>query len=382
LEQQIKEYDGLNAYLDELDKQNASKGRIETQMNSYLDKMARKSGVPIRGTFELTPLCNLDCKMCYVHLSSEQMQVTNKKMLTGEQWNRIIDHAVDHGMLYALLTGGEALMHPDFDDIFLHLLNKGVLTAVNTNGSTLDDARIGFFKQHRPKAIQVSLYGDNEDNYEKVTGHRVFSKVLRTIDKLKNAGITVNVGITPNRYMVDFGAELLNLVDGLNVMYSVNAGLFRPREETGRADVSHDLTLDEYIHLYKLRAQMEGKVYKPVCQENLLPVGGSSKENPRGFRCGGGRSSFAVTWDGMMQPCLMMSDIKTSALEQPFSEAWNLVHQGALEYPFPQECLGCAYSSVCPACVKLHAEGASIGHANPAFCIRAKRLAAEGMIRL
>ena len=351
-------------------------------MNSYLDKKARIAGIPIRGTFELTPLCNLDCKMCYVHLTSQQLQANSKKMLTGDQWKRIIDQAVEHGMLFALLTGGEAMMHPEFRDIFLHLLDKGVLTAVNTNGLMLDDERIDFFKRHRPKAIQISLYGDNEDNYEKVTGHRVFSKVLKAINKLKDAGITVNVGITPNRYMVDFGAELLSLVDRLDVMYSVNAGLFRPREETGRADKCHDLSLDEYIHLYKLQAKIEGREYKPVCQDDLLPVGGRITENPRGFRCGGGRSSFAVTWHGTMQPCLMMSEISTSLTERRFSDAWNLIHQGALDYPFPQECIGCAYSQVCPACVKLHADGAPIGHANPAFCIRARRLAAEGMIRL
>ena len=29
---------------------------------------ARRSCVPITGTFELTPLCNFSCRMCYVRL--------------------------------------------------------------------------------------------------------------------------------------------------------------------------------------------------------------------------------------------------------------------------------------------------------------------------
>ena len=32
-------------------------------------KNARGHDTPISGDFELTPLCNLDCKMCYVHLA-------------------------------------------------------------------------------------------------------------------------------------------------------------------------------------------------------------------------------------------------------------------------------------------------------------------------
>lgn len=31
-------------------------------------KKAFEDGIPISGTFELTPRCNFDCKMCYVHL--------------------------------------------------------------------------------------------------------------------------------------------------------------------------------------------------------------------------------------------------------------------------------------------------------------------------
>ena len=32
---------------------------------AFLLRRAAKTGVPITGSFELTPLCNLNCKMCY-----------------------------------------------------------------------------------------------------------------------------------------------------------------------------------------------------------------------------------------------------------------------------------------------------------------------------
>ena len=36
----------------------------------YQEQKARKAGIPLFGQFELTPLCNLDCKMCYVSTPS------------------------------------------------------------------------------------------------------------------------------------------------------------------------------------------------------------------------------------------------------------------------------------------------------------------------
>ena len=43
------------------------------EFNNYLDSKAREKGIPLQGQFELTPLCNFNCKMCYVHLNPEQM---------------------------------------------------------------------------------------------------------------------------------------------------------------------------------------------------------------------------------------------------------------------------------------------------------------------
>ena len=66
--------------------------------------------IPISNLFELTPLCNLDCRMCYVHLTDPTVK---ERMLSGEQWIDLMRQAIDHGMMIALLTGGEAMTHPD-----------------------------------------------------------------------------------------------------------------------------------------------------------------------------------------------------------------------------------------------------------------------------
>ena len=49
---------------------------VEPRVTEYLYRKASAAGVPLSGTFELTPVCNMDCKMCYVRLSANQHEAS------------------------------------------------------------------------------------------------------------------------------------------------------------------------------------------------------------------------------------------------------------------------------------------------------------------
>ena len=54
----------------------------------YLCDKAFAEATPISGTFELLPICNMDCRMCYVRLSKEQMNRMGSPLELSE-WIRI-----------------------------------------------------------------------------------------------------------------------------------------------------------------------------------------------------------------------------------------------------------------------------------------------------
>lgn len=375
----MKDTDNLIQEIERLEEARMSKGTIEVGMNRFLEVKARERGIPIRGTFELTPLCNLDCKMCYIHLNQDQLKRTGKGILTGDEWIAIMDQAVEAGILTALLTGGEAMMHPEFDRIFLHLQSKGLNVCLNTNGILLTEKRIEFFKENKPKEIRVTLYGANDDTYERVTGHRVFSTVVENIRRAKAAGLHLGMNITPNGYMsLDDCFALVELANSMGVAYMINMSLSDPREGTGREKVFHDFTLDQYVQLYKQLKKIRNEDIRAVCESELPDIGDSNNE-VKGIRCGAGRSSFAVLWYGSMQACLSFSDKQYDLKTLSFVDAWKRMNQMAREYPVPRECQGCPYRNLCTVCVVRHAEGAPLGHANPAICERAKRMVLEGV---
>ena len=367
----------LAALLAQLDQQGIRDHRRYQYIRSYLTFRARASDIPISGSFELTPLCNLDCRMCYVHLHPEQMQ--GAALLPAKTWISLMRQAIDAGMLYARLTGGECLTYPDFQAVYLFLQEQGVETTLLTNGVLLNSRWISFFRAHPPAGIQITLYGASEAAYARVTGRRVFAKVYGAICSLREAGFPLTVGITPNAYMDD-GEDMVRLLHDLGVPCRINSGLMAPRPETGRRKA--DSPVEAYIRLIKLQKELEGAVDWASCEEASLPRPGGDGGSAQGVRCGAGRNSFCITWDGLLRPCNTFPAIAQSVLELPFKAAWRQINAQVKEFPLPVECQGCAYASHCKHCAAEHASDAPIGHASPAICDWMRRMTAAGIIRL
>ena len=47
---------------------------VEAPMTEYLHAKASRLNIPLSGTFELTPVCNMACRMCYVRMTKAQQE--------------------------------------------------------------------------------------------------------------------------------------------------------------------------------------------------------------------------------------------------------------------------------------------------------------------
>ncbi len=348
-------------------------------IDRFLDFKARGKGIPLHGKFELTPLCNLDCKMCYVHLNKAQMK--SAKLLPVETWKSLADSAIKMGMMKIELTGGECLTYPDFDELYLYLHSFGIEICIFTNGLLLDEKRIEFFKKHPPSHIQVSLYGDSEDTYEAVTGHRQFEKVIGNIKNARDSGLPLIIAVTPNRYMAGKGDDIVRTVLSLGLRIKINFGMLEPRENTDRKGFDHDASLDEYVRMLKLEAESYNLELKQIDEMSLPDLGGNGQLE-YGMRCGAGRSGFSIDWQGAMHPCNSLYTISSYPLETGFEAAWKEINDISKTYPRPIECSGCSYRDKCLPCLALHFQGGDAGHANPQICERTRRLVKEGLLKI
>ena len=132
-------------------------------------------------------------------------------MLSGEQWISLIRQAIDEGMMEALLTGGEAMTHPAFWDIYMYLINHGIVTRVKTNGLLLNEEAISRFKQYSPCQIDISLYGCDSELYVAVTGVDAYRQVVMHIRLAVEAGLKIRIMVTPSSYMSPWTERVMEL---------------------------------------------------------------------------------------------------------------------------------------------------------------------------
>ena len=183
-------------------------------IKEYVFHRAAQRRIPISGTFEITSRCNLNCKMCYIHMTPQEQSYFGHE-LSAAEWIHLGRQAVKEGMIYLLLTGGEPLLRPDFCEIYRELSKMGLLITVNTNGTLLTQEIVRCFKQWRPEKVNITLYGMSENSYQTVCGNgQSYTAVLSAIRELKEAGINVNLNstfirdnITDMEKIIDFAKE-------------------------------------------------------------------------------------------------------------------------------------------------------------------------------
>ena len=150
-------------------------------------------GIPISGTFELTPRCNFNCKMCYVHLQPEEIP-QNGVELTAKEWLRIAKEAKAAGTTWVCVTGGEPLLHPEFPEIWQSLTEMGFFLTLQTNASLVRGKMLDLLERCPPRQAKVTLYGTDDEVYQAVCGvEQGFTRVNEGIHNLMSLGIPVTL---------------------------------------------------------------------------------------------------------------------------------------------------------------------------------------------
>ena len=302
--------------------------------------------VPLAGSFELTPRCTLNCKMCYIHRKeNDKSAITLEK--DAKYWIDLAEKARDSGMLLLLLTGGEPMLRPDFDEIYVACKKLGLLVAVNTNATLIDDAKIRLFKEYPPHKVNVTLYGASPETYGKLCGSEsAYSKVTDAIRKMVDAGIKVkiNYSITPDNVadipeINAFAKELGLQTTAASYMFTPTRGgacEFRLSPEgAAKAKLDwlrHSLDKEDFI--------------KAIKSESSPPSGDVMCSEP--INCRAGLSTFWVTWQGEMSLCGMMDNPKFPITD--FTESWRLICAERDKIYLPAKCNGCEYRKDCDMC--------------------------------
>ena len=165
-------------------------------MDSMEKRLIQKAYIkqaPINGSLELLPLCNMNCDMCYVRLSKAEMEQKGR-LRTKEEWISLARQMKDAGTLFLLLTGGEPLLFPEFKELYKELQNMGMILTINSNGTLINEEWADFFAKHKPRRINITLYGADDQAYGKLCHYPAgFQKTVNAIRMLRDREIDVKI---------------------------------------------------------------------------------------------------------------------------------------------------------------------------------------------
>ena len=317
--------------------------------------------IPISGTFELTCRCNFDCRMCYVHLKPEEMPRYGRE-LSAKEWMKVAEDARAAGTVWLCVTGGEPLMHPEFETIWRGLTGMGFFITLQTNASLIDERAAKLLEECPPVGVKATLYGASDEVYEAVCRVRDgFSKTDRGLRTLRKLGIPVQLVSTVIRQNE---ADLPRMAD-----YARDNGL--PYLATGNVKPSVR-TPDSQAR----EARVQEKLNEAKRREILHCLKGSPVKIERKpcTYCRDYRLGYWVTWNGFMRFCSFMNEPDIPVRGQVFSEAWKelLIYEETLDWP--EECKTCRARSVCRKCAgTLAVECGGPRQVTDEFCGRIKQ---------
>ncbi|MBP3666185.1 MAG: radical SAM protein [Clostridia bacterium] len=304
------------------------------KLSNELAMWAKIQRFPLSATFELTPLCNLRCPMCYVRLDHACMERVGR-LLSGEEWLEIARQSLDMGLLNVILTGGEPFLHPDFWEIYHGLKEMGLLITIYTNGCLIDEDIAQKLGEDPPYNMKISVYGASDETYASMCGDpKGFTRVCRGLELLREAGVPFYCSTTivrENRddllalcrYMYDRQYPFL---PAMAVTLSARGALSDPA-------ASRLTTAEEGWNLERLEKERH-----------------TVSEQPFGY-CAAYATFYFMTWDGRMTYCAFAPKpyVKVS-FPLKLRETWEKLLELTDAIRVPKECADCEHAEFCRRC--------------------------------
>lgn len=350
------------------------------RISDYLYRKASINKIPLNGTFELSPVCNFFCKMCYVRKTQEQIEASGKRLRHWTEWLNLARECRESGMLYLLLTGGEPFIYPGFKELYTELHKMGFLISINTNGTMIDEETVEWLKQRAPHRVNITLYGTSEDTYERICGNRSgFERAKKAILMLKEAGIqtVINASMIPqNEQDLE---DIILFGKNHGIVTRISTYMFPPIRRDSEEDDSR-FTSQEAADVYmkKQRTLLTTCDLSKFCQEKLGNLSDQKKEdveetwgdNLEYMRCRAGRSTFWVSWEGVMTACGMIPfPVEAYPFEHPFHECWMEITNKVRSTKVLEECNKCDKKAICNPCVAMiYAETGEVNCKAPYMC--------------
>lgn len=329
----------------------------DTTFERQLFFKAAKNQIPLYGVLELLPICNLNCDMCYVRLSKQEMEEQGR-LRSVEEWISLAEQMKEAGTLFLLLTGGEPLLFPGFRELYTRLKEMGMILTINTNGTLINEEWASFFAKNKPRRINITLYGSKNETYETLCHKKDgFDRTIQGIKLLKNYDIDVKINGSLVKKNFDDRMEIIEIGEKYDIPVRIDTYMYpASRERKLPFNFQERLEPQEAARarVEILKKEMGEEIFRQYREQTLALVENAEEgENKSGhMTCRAGQTSFVVNWKGMLRSCIVMDHPSYPVFEseENFTTLWNKVVQETKQIKTSSECNQCRIRSACNTC--------------------------------
>lgn len=287
---------------------------------------------------EITNQCNLNCKHCY---NRDQ----NPANLPAQKIEQLYQFANKHSVWRFVISGGEALIHPDFDRIARYIeKNRGSTSAVlQTNGSLIHEAMIDRIRMFDVIHISYDLARD-----VRTSGYENYEKAIL----LKRNGLNSYLFSTihkKNRHLI---AEMVDKAHQADIPIGFNICL-----PTTNLDDSYIMSQTEIMETERilLNYYNNGKILRYTSP--LTAVWEPSKKQEKFTKilggCTAGIAACVVDPSGDVLPCPFLRLSGGNINKQKLENIWEhspLFAQIRDRGSYDQPCGSCQFLAFCGGC--------------------------------
>ncbi|HEV7701082.1 MAG TPA: radical SAM protein [Pyrinomonadaceae bacterium] len=292
---------------------------------------------------ELTNICNLHCSYCL--RDEDALYHSRANFFSVDLLSRIMREAREvAGIKHLSFTGGEATLHPRFDEIFRAVDEAGLTASFVTNGWRFERIYPMLLSHRRTLShISFSLDGATREAHDHWRGRDSFNRLVRAFTRCRVGGIpfTVKVGIRRDTvpqfeqiaiFAARMGATALSFAHVLPTSAAVEreSGLSLEMQKQAEEEIA---TLSS---LFKMRIQIDVGYYNVNPDPPCLPLAGTTCNinylghlslccNLSGFRGANGEAdvvadlnteSFAAAYERLRDVAARQLQRRADALEE------------------------------------------------------------------
>lgn len=278
--------------------------------------------------FELTDRCNLHC----LHCGSSCGEAAGR-FLDAEAVIRVIQDARAHSPnVHICLTGGEPLLHPQFEIITEELKRDRLFWSVVTNATLIDRNTAARLRENGVYSVSVSLDGEEAEHNRLRQSEFAYRKAVLGIQYLLEQGIPVQVTTVATKRTVHSLDRIYETVKALGVSSWKVINI----EPIGRAVQNRELLLtgEEFFSLLDFIAvkraenrEENSPLHVTYGCSHLLPLRYEEEVRRSYFLCCAGITAAGIRSNGDIAACLDIERrpelVQGNIARDSFWEVWE-----------------------------------------------------------